>query len=138
MVLIGDGESNEGSIWEAAMCASKDKLTILTVVVDYNKQQSYSTTTEVLDLEPLADKWKSFGFAVAEVDGHDVNALRSVFGRMPLVLMKPSVVICHTVKGKGIESVEKNLEWHHKSGLSSEDIKSLLAHLESATMMEAD
>src|SRR6267142_4578903 len=82
-VLVSDGESNEGSLWEAALCAGKHKLTNLIVLVDYNKQQSYSTTYEVLDLEPFADKWRAFGFAVEEVDGHDVNQLRASLKRLP-------------------------------------------------------
>lgn len=137
-VVIGDGESNEGSVWEAALCANKHKLSSLTVMIDYNKQQSYSTTFEVLDLEPLADKWRSFGFAVAEVDGHSLSDLRAVFKRLPLDQNKPTAVICHTIKGKGIEFVEKNLDWHHKSGLTPEELKSLLDHLESAAMLETD
>ena len=75
--VIGDGESNEGSIWEAALCAGKHRLSNLTVIVDRNEQQSYDTTAAVLDLEPFADKWRAFNFAVAEVDGHDVAALRA-------------------------------------------------------------
>ncbi|MBM3549419.1 MAG: transketolase, partial [Alphaproteobacteria bacterium] len=74
-VIMGDGESNEGSVWEAALMASKHKLANLTVLLDYNKMQSYGTVPDVLPLEPLADKFKAFGFGVAEVDGHDVNDL---------------------------------------------------------------
>ncbi len=129
-VIIGDGESNEGSIWEAAMCASKHRLANLTVIVDYNKQQSYGSTFEVQDLEPFTDKWRSFGFAVTEVNGHNVDELRSVFSRLPLDSNKPTAVICHTVKGKGIECVENNLNWHHKSGVTNDEIQSLLAALE--------
>ena len=128
-VVIGDGESNEGSIWEAALCASKYRLSRLTVIVDYNKQQSYGPTADVLDLEPLADKWRAFGFAVAEVDGHDVDALRAVFTRLPLSPEKPNAVICHTVKGKGIAAVENNLRWHHKNKITEEEVRALLAAL---------
>lgn len=129
-VIIGDGEANEGSIWEAAMCASKHRLSNLTVIVDYNKQQSYGSTFEVQDLEPFADKWKSFGFAVTEVDGHSVEELRSVLLNLPLEPNKPSAIICHTVKGKGIEFAENNLSWHHKSRIADEEIQSLLAALD--------
>lgn len=129
-VIIGDGESNEGSIWEAALCASKHRLSNLTVIVDYNKQQSYGSTFEVLDLEPFVDKWRSFGFATAEVDGHNVDELRSVLTKLPLEPARPTTIICHTVKGKGIECVEDNLNWHHKSGVTEEEIQSLLAGLE--------
>ncbi len=130
-VIIGDGESNEGSIWEAALCASKHRLNHLTVIIDYNKQQSYSTTHEVQELEPLVDKWKAFGFAVTEVDGHDVEALRNTFSRLPLDPEKPSAVICHTIKGKGIKFVEGNLKWHHKNKATEEEVQSLLSALES-------
>lgn len=84
VVVVGDGEINEGSVWEAAMSAAKHKLSNLAVFIDYNKLQSYGPTREVLDIEPLADKWRSFGFAVEEVDGHDVEALEDLVGRLPL------------------------------------------------------
>ena len=128
-VAVGDGESNEGSIWEAALSAGKHRLSNLTVLIDYNKNQSYGSTYEVQDLEPLADKWLAFGFAVAEVDGHDVSQLRSVLSEMPLDANKPSVVICHTVKGKGFSSVENNLEWHHKNRISDDEVQTLLTEL---------
>jgi transketolase len=129
-VILSDGETNEGSIWEAAMCASKHRLGNLTAIVDYNKQQSYSTTFEVQDMEPFADKWRSFGFAVREVDGHNVDELRSVLSNLPLEPNKPSAIISHTVKGKGIAFTENNLGWHHKSRITDEEIQSLMAALE--------
>ena len=129
-VIIGDGESNEGSIWEAALSAGKHQLDNLTVLVDYNKHQSYSSTLEVQDLEPLADKWKAFGFATAEVDGHDMEALRSVLFNLPINPAKPTAIICHTVKGKGINFIENDMDWHHKSRVSDEELKLLYAELE--------
>ena len=129
-VALGDGEINEGSVWESAMSAAKHKLGNLVAIVDYNKLQSYGPTSEVLDLEPLADKWRSFGFAVAEVDGHDVDELRSTFETLPLRDGRPSAVICHTVKGKGIPFIENNAGWHHKSNLSAEEIAALFGALE--------
>jgi len=129
-VVISDGESNEGSVWEAALCASKHQLDHLIVLLDYNKQQSYGTTYEVLDLDPLPDKWKAFGFAVREVDGHSVAALRQTLAETPFELGKPSMLICHTIKGKGISFVENNLNWHHKTKLSQEEALALLAELE--------
>jgi len=125
VVVTGDGEINEGSVWEAAMSAAKHKLSNLTVFVDYNKLQSYGTTREVLDLEPLTDKWRSFGFEVMEVDGHDVKALETLMASLPLNVEKPTAVICHTIKGKGFPFAEGKAEWHHKSGLSSEEIASM-------------
>ena len=129
-VVIGDGESNEGSIWEGALSAGKHKLSNLTVIVDYNKNQSYASTYEVQDLEPLSDKWKSFGFGVKEVDGHDIEQLRKAFECLPFVPDKPSVLICHTVKGKGISFAENNMEWHHKNRLTDSEIQELLSELE--------
>jgi len=129
-VIIGDGESDEGSNWEAAMCAAKHRLSNLTVLVDYNKHQSYESTFNVLDLEPFTDKWKAFGFAVEEVDGHDVDALRAVLARLPFDREKPNAIICHTVKGKGVEAIENDLSWHHKSKVTDEEIAILFESLE--------
>jgi transketolase len=128
-VVISDGESNEGSVWEAALCAAKHKLTNLTVLLDYNKQQSYGTTYEVLDMDPLADKWRAFGFSAREVDGHSVSELRQALARTPFESDKPSIIICHTIKGKGVSFVENNLNWHHKTKISDEEMQSLMAEL---------
>jgi transketolase len=128
-VIIGDGEADEGSNWEAAMCAGKHKLANLTVIVDYNKCQSYDYTCMVQDLEPFADKWTAFGFSVTEVDGHDVGALSRVFASLPLHPDKPNAIICHTVKGKGVASIENDLSWHHKSKISDEELSSLMKGL---------
>ncbi len=129
-VILSDGEANEGSVWEAALCAAKHKLSNLTIIVDYNKQQAYGSTFEVLNLEPFVDKWISFGFAATEVDGYDLDALRAVFQRLPLEKDKPSAIVCHTVKGKGIPFVERNPSWHHKNKVTDQEIGSLLAALE--------
>src|SRR5690242_14973630 len=120
IVVLGDGEIDEGSVWEAAMCAGKHRLSNLTAVIDYNKVQSAGPTHEIQDLEPLADKWRAFNFAVTEVDGHDVAALRAALRRLPLALDKPSVVICHTVKGKGLPFAENDANWHHKAKIPPE------------------
>jgi transketolase len=131
-VVLGDGEINEGSVWEAAMSASKHGLDNLIALVDYNKLQSYGPTREVQDLEPLADKWRAFGFVTHEVDGHDVAALRRILIRLPFQTGRPSALICHTVKGKGIPFAEGRADWHHKSRLSSEMIAAISAAVESA------
>jgi transketolase len=128
-VVVSDGESNEGSVWEAAMCAAKHQLSNLVVLLDYNKQQSYGTTYEVLDLDPLADKWRAFGFAVEEVDGHNVGELRASLARTPFDPVRPSIIICHTIKGKGISFVENNLNWHHKTKITDEEMQSLMQAL---------
>jgi transketolase len=117
---VGDGELNEGSNWEAALAAAKHKLTNYIVVVDYNKYQIGGSVEEVTGLEPLVDKWLSFGFDVIEVDGHDVKKLRHVFKSIPRRKDKPTVVICHTIKGKGIDFMENDYKWHWKSGIDAE------------------
>lgn len=125
-VIIGDGEINEGSVWEAALSAKKHKLDNLKVIIDYNKIQSYSFTREVLDLEPLKSKWESFGFEVSEVNGHDVAALKDNFTSFnKFKNEKPSVTICHTIKGKGFYFAENNPLWHHKNSFTIEEIKDL-------------
>ncbi len=129
-VILGDGECNEGSIWEAAMCAGKHQLSNLIAMVDYNKMQSAGATAQIQELEPFADKWKSFGFAVREADGHNVAELRDVLAATPFAPAKPNLIICHTVKGKGVSFVENNLQWHHKSRLKDKEIDALLAELE--------
>lgn len=129
-VVVGDGESNEGSIWEAAMSAGKHRLSNLTVIVDYNKHQSYGSTFEVQDMEPFADKFRAFGFAAAEVDGHSVAALQALLTNLPLDADKPTAIICHTIKGKGISFAENNMDWHHKNRVTDEEIQALLEALE--------
>jgi transketolase len=127
---MGDGEINEGSVWEAAMSASKHKLSNLIVFIDHNKLQSYGKTTEVLDMEPLPEKWKSFGFNVHEIDGHDISGLEELLQTLPVNNEKSTVVICHTIKGKGFPFAEQNPNWHHKSGLKEEDILEMYKCLE--------
>lgn len=128
-VLLGDGECDEGSIWEGALCASKHKLNRLIVIVDYNKMQCYGPLCEVQDLEPFTDKWRSFGFNVKEVDGHDMPALRNILSNTPFDSQRPQVVICHTVKGKGIPSLEGDAASHHKSRISDEAMEQFFKEL---------
>ena len=130
VVVMGDGEIQEGSVWEAAMCAGKHKLSNLTAVIDYNKIQSAGPTREIQDLEPLADKWRAFNFNPVEVDGHDVEALRKVFTRLPAASDKPTADICHTVKGKGLPFAENDANWHHKSKIGKDVVAKLHAALE--------
>ena len=129
-VVMGDGEINEGSVWEAAMCAGKHRLANLTAIIDYNKIQSAGPTREIQDLEPLADKWRAFGFVPREIDGHDVGALRTVFRQLPFAADKPSAIICHTVKGKGIPFAENDPNWHHKAKLSADTVSQMYGALE--------
>jgi transketolase len=111
-VVLGDGELQEGSNWEAAMTAAHYDLASLTAVVDRNRLQQGARTEDTKRLEPLADKWTSFGWEVREVDGHDHAALRAVFA--PTSSGRPVVVIAHTIKGKGVSFIEDRVEWHHK------------------------
>jgi len=127
-VLLGDGECAEGSVWEAAMCAAKHRLDQLTVLVDYNQQQTYGTTTGLL--EPFTRKWEAFGFSVREANGHDVPALKAVLSAVPFAANKPSAIICHTIKGKGVSFTERNLSWHHKARVGEAEVASLLTALE--------
>jgi transketolase len=111
--LLGDGELPEGSNWEAALTASHYKLDNLCAIVDKNTLQITGPTNEVCNTEPLDDKFESFGWAVKHVDGHDIAALKEVFSTLPFVKGKPSLVIAHTVKGKGVSFMENQLSWHH-------------------------
>jgi len=129
-VVTGDGEINEGSVWEAALSASKHRLDNLTVLIDYNKIQSAGPTEDILPLEPLADKWRAFGFAVAEVDGHDVAALQKLLRAVPLGAGRPGLAICHTVKGKGFSFAENDANWHHKSTINKDLVDQMYGALE--------
>lgn len=113
-VIVGDGEINEGSFWEASMIAKKHQLNNFHVIIDYNKIQSYGRTREVMDLEPLKDKLIAFGYKVDEVNGHDVKQLKKYFKGLKKI-KKPSALICHTIKGKGFYFAEQNPYWHHKN-----------------------
>jgi len=125
-VILGDGETNEGSIWEGAMSASKHKLNNLKVILDYNKIQSYGFVNEVLNPEPVKKKWESFGFDVSEVNGHDVKSLIKNFKQFSKNKnKKPSITICHTIKGKGFPFAENNPKWHHKNSFSEKEIKNI-------------
>ncbi len=131
-VLTGDGELNEGSIWEACLSAAKNKLNNLIILVDYNKQQSWDDVDAIIPLESLADKFHAFGMAVAEVDGHNLAEIHDAVQRVPFKTGKPSVLICHTIKGKGIASLERNLAWHHKTRLTEDEYNVLCKELQSA------
>lgn len=114
-VVLSDGEWGEGSNWEACLFASHHCLDNLVAVIDYNKLQSLTTVAETLGLEPLADKLTAFGWAVREVDGHDHAALSCALSTAPWVPGKPSVLIAHTTKGKGVSYMENAVKWHYSS-----------------------
>lgn len=131
-VILGDGECNEGSIWEAALSASKHQLSNLVVLVDYNKLQSYGMVENVIPLEPFLDKWIAFGFDAKEVDMADPVQLEQILLNHRsdhMNIQKPLVVICHTVKGSGIGSLENNPSAHHKARFKPGEIAQLKAEL---------
>ena len=111
--LLGDGELPEGSNWEAALLATHYKLDNLCAIIDNNKLQITGPTAEVCNTDPIDKKFESFGWEVRHVDGHDVDALKATFDSFPFVKGKPSLVIAHTVKGKGVSYMENELKWHH-------------------------
>lgn len=113
-VFLGDGELDEGSNWESIMFAAHHKLDNLVAIVDYNKLQILGRTAEVLELEPLSDKWRSFGWGVKEIRGHDFKDIIEVFNNIPFLQRKPSVIIAHTIKGKGVSFMEDERRWHDK------------------------
>lgn len=127
-VQLSDGECDEGSTWEAILFAPHHHLDNLVAIVDYNKIQSFGTVKEVLDLEPLADKWRAFGWTVREIDGHDHAQIHAALHAVPFETGRPSVVIAHTVKGKGVSFMENKLAWHYKSP-SAEQLAQALAEL---------
>lgn len=114
-VLLSDGELDEGSNWEAILFAAHHRLDNLTVIVDYNRIQSLGRVEEVLELEPLTDKWRAFRWACRDVDGHKLPALQEAFAMLPFAKGQPSVMIAHTIKGKGISYMEDELQWHYRS-----------------------
>jgi transketolase len=127
--VLSDGECDEGSTWEAALFAPHHGLDNLVTIIDYNKIQSFGTVREVLDLEPFADKWQAFGWSVRVVDGHDHDHLHETLGTIPFHSGKPSLVLAHTVKGKGVAFMENQLAWHYKSP-DSQQLASALTQLE--------
>jgi transketolase len=128
-VLLGDGELNEGSVWEGAMHASQHQLGALTVIVDFNRMQASGDIESIVSLAPLASKWEAFGFEVTEVNGHDVEQLADVLGDSINPRGKPRVVIAYTVKGKGFVSAENSTAWHHKAKITKDEISSLRAEV---------
>lgn len=114
-VLLSDGECDEGSVWEAALSAAQFKLNNLIAIVDYNKFQALGKTNEILNLEPFIDKWRAFGWFAKEVDGHNFSQLLKVFEEISSGKNKPSVIIAHTIKGKGISFMENDFTWHYKN-----------------------
>ena len=113
-VVLGDGECQEGSVWEAAMFAPQHGLDNLVVIIDHNKLQAMDELDNIVPLSPVADKWKSFGWEVREIDGHDIGALVDTFSGVPFCPGKPSLIVANTVKGKGISFMENVAIWHYR------------------------
>lgn len=126
-VLLSDGECNEGQVWEAAMFAAHHGLSNLTAVIDLNGSQALGPTRDILDLAPLADKWRAFGWDAAEIDGHDLESLCGVLKAPPTA--RPRIVIARTVMGKGVGFMEDRFEWHYQN-LTCEQKDEALACLE--------
>lgn len=128
--LLGDGELQEGEVWEAAMCAAHHKLDNLCAIIDYNKLQSDARNDAIMRLEPLAAKWRAFDWAVAEIDGHDIRALLTTLRRAGATRDRPSVIIAHTIKGKGVPYMENIPAWHGSVKLTREQTEEALLALE--------
>jgi len=130
--LTGDGELQEGSNWEAAMSAAHYKLDNLTVIVDRNRLQQGDWTEQTMHLEPLADKWRAFGWSVSEVDGHNIAQLLETFSRIPFEPGKPNCIIAHTHKGQGVSFMRDKAAWHHRVP-NAEELATALKELEEVT-----
>lgn len=127
--LLGDGELQEGEVWEAAMCAAHHQLDNLCVIIDYNKLQSDNRNDQIMRLEPLGAKWRAFDWAIAEIDGHDISQILSTFRRAGATLNRPSVIIAHTIKGKGVPYMENIAAWHGSVKLTREQAEEALLAL---------
>lgn len=114
-VLLGDGECDEGQIWEAAMAAAHFKIDNLVAIVDHNKQQLDGWNRDIMNLEPLAEKWHAFNWHVIEINGHDFNQILTALEEAKQIKGKPAVIIAHTIKGKGVSFMENNIEFHGKA-----------------------
>ncbi len=112
-VLLSDGECDEGEIWEAALFAGHHRLDNLIGIMDYNKVQALGKTSEVLNLEPFADKWRAFGWHVEEAQGHDIKNLIRSFEKCFSVRNKPKIIIAHTIRGKGVSFMQHIIDWHY-------------------------
>ena len=128
-VVLGDGELQEGEVWEAAMCAAHHKLDNLCAIIDYNKLQSDATNDVIMRLEPLADKWRAFGWTVFELDGHNIPEILSTLHLAASTHDRPSVLIAHTVNGKGVPYMENGPAWHGSVKLTRRQASEALAAL---------
>ncbi|MCX7181032.1 MAG: transketolase [Proteobacteria bacterium] len=121
--VLGDGECNEGSVWEAAMLAAAQRVSNLCIIIDFNKWQATGRSREVMALDPLADKWRAFGWNAIEVDGHDMTALLHAVQQHPVKDGRPTAIIAHTIKGKGVSFMEDDNNWHYRIPTADEVVK---------------
>ncbi|MDC0276871.1 transketolase [bacterium] len=128
-VLLSDGECDEGSNWEAILFAQHHRLDNLVAIIDYNKIQSLAPVSETIDLEPFVEKWAAFNWSVLEVDGHDHAAMNSTFENLPIKEGRPTVIIAHTTKGKGVSFMENTVLWHYRCA-RGEEFEAALKELE--------
>jgi transketolase len=122
-VVLGDGECNEGSVWEAAMLAAAQKVANICVIIDFNKWQATGRSREIMALDPLVDKWLAFGWNAVEVDGHNIEQLLGALSAFPNTNGRPTAIIAHTVKGKGASFMEDDNNWHYRIPTSDEVVK---------------
>jgi len=127
--VLGDGEMQEGSVWETAMCAAHHKLDNLCAIIDYNKMQSDALNADICGIEPLADKWRAFGWTVFEIDGHNIPEILSTLHLAASTRNRPSVLIAHTIKGKGVPYMEGSPAWHGSVKLTREQTETALVAL---------
>lgn len=113
-VIMSDGECNEGSVWEAAMLAPAQKIENLVVIIDFNRWQATGRSEEIMALNPLKEKWESFGWSAYDVDGHDISSLIKILSAIPDGSGKPIAIIAHTIKGKGVSFMEDDNNWHYR------------------------
>jgi transketolase len=125
VVLLSDGECDEGTVWEAALFSSHHKLNNLIAIIDYNKLQSLDTTENTISLEPFKQKWESFGWEAINVDGHSHSQIKEVFTNLPVINEKPIVIIADTTKGKGVSFMENSVLWHYRSPQGEEFKKAI-------------
>lgn len=126
--MVGCGESQEGQVWEAAMCAAHYKLDNLTAIVDYNRLQLDGTLAEIMEIEPLAEKWRAFGWRVLEIDGHNFVEIQEALSTARATTGRPTVIIARTIKGKGVSFMENQVKWH-AGGVSDGQLQQALADL---------
>lgn len=132
MAMLGDGELQEGEVWEGAMCAGHYRLNQLIAIIDYNKLQSDDLNANIMGLEPLRAKWEAFNWHVIEIDGHDLVAIATAFNRARTQTQQPTAIIAHTVKGKGVTFMEGAPQWHGSVKLRGEELARALQDLAAA------